>query len=168
MVSHVPERDFAEEPLRRHLEDLDWLTATARAHQGVIDALTVVTTPLPLRLGTVFRDDSGVRVMIEAREDAFRRTLDRLEGRVEWGVKVYAETESAENAKSEAPPEKPASGRDYLRQRRMQARSQRGRCGSRPRPSRAGCTGRSPRMPRIPGCTHRRTPLFPAHPGRTC
>ncbi|MDH6486113.1 hypothetical protein M2157_002112 [Streptomyces sp. SAI-127] len=55
VVSHVPERDFAEEPLRRHLEDLDWLTTTVRAHQSVIDALTVVTTPLPLRLGTVFR-----------------------------------------------------------------------------------------------------------------
>ncbi|CAL9622951.1 GvpL/GvpF family gas vesicle protein [Streptomyces sp. NPDC057838] len=120
VVSHVPERDFAEEPLRAHLEDLDWLTATARAHQGVIDALTTVTTPLPLRLGTVFRDDSGVRTMMEAREEAFLRTLDRLEGRVEWGVKVYAESEPQESA---PPAPKPASGRDYLRQRRMQTRS---------------------------------------------
>ncbi|GAB2714149.1 GvpL/GvpF family gas vesicle protein [Streptomyces bullii] len=120
VVSHVPERDFAEEPLRAHLEDLDWLTATARAHQGVIDALTTVTTPLPLRLGTVFRDDSGVRTMIEAREEDFRRTLDRLEGRVEWGVKVYVEAEPAQSAR---PAQKPASGRDYLRQRRMQTRS---------------------------------------------
>ena len=96
VVSHVPERDFAEQPLRARLADPVWLTATARAHQGVIDALTVVTTPLPLRPGTVFRDDSGVRVMLETREDAFRRTLDRLDGRVEWGVKVYAGTERAE------------------------------------------------------------------------
>lgn len=85
VVSHVPERDFAEEPLRRRLEDLDWLTETARAHQQVIDSLTAVTTPLPLRLATVFRDDSGVRVMMEEREEDFRRVLDRLEGRVEWG-----------------------------------------------------------------------------------
>ncbi|MFI7406126.1 GvpL/GvpF family gas vesicle protein [Streptomyces sp. NPDC049541] len=120
VVSHVPERDFAEEPLRRRLEDLDWLTETARAHQSVIDALTVVTTPLPLRLGTVFRDDSGVRVMMEAREDDFRRTLDRLEGRVEWGVKVYAEPQPEESA---APAQKALSGRDYLRQRRMSVRA---------------------------------------------
>ncbi|GAA4541521.1 GvpL/GvpF family gas vesicle protein [Streptomyces collinus] len=120
VVSHVPERDFAEEPLRRHLEDLDWLTETARAHQGVIDALTTVTTPLPLRLGTVFHDDSGVRTMMEAREEDFLRTLDRLEGRVEWGVKVYAESEPQESAR---PAQKPASGRDYLRQRRTQTRS---------------------------------------------
>ncbi|MBN0044491.1 GvpL/GvpF family gas vesicle protein [Streptomyces actuosus] len=92
VFSEVPASDFAEEPLRARLEDPDWLTATARAHQGVVDALTVVTTPLPLRPGTVFRDDSGVRTMIEEREDVLNRTLDRLEGRVEWGVQVYAET----------------------------------------------------------------------------
>ncbi|MEU1042004.1 GvpL/GvpF family gas vesicle protein [Streptomyces sp. NPDC005551] len=120
VVSTVPEADFAEAPLRRHLEDLDWLSDTARAHQSVIDALTAVTTPLPLRLATVFRDDSGVRTMIEAREDALRRTLDRLDGRVEWGVKVYAEAESAEAAQAA----KPVTGRDYLRQRRMRSKSQ--------------------------------------------
>lgn len=127
VVSTVPEADFAEEPLRAHLEDLDWLTATARAHQQVIDALTVVTTPLPLRLATVFRDDSGVRTMMEAREDDFRRVLDRLEGRVEWGVKVYAEPEPTEAAQPTEParPEEgaPVSGRDYLRRRRTQTRA---------------------------------------------
>jgi hypothetical protein len=129
VVSSVPEADFAEEALRAHLEDLDWLTVTARAHQQVIDALTVVTTPLPLRLATVFRDDSGVRTMMEAREEDFRRVLDRLEGRVEWGVKVYVErapTEAAEPAEpaEPGPPEHRAgSGRDYLRRRRMQTRA---------------------------------------------
>ncbi|WP_210584899.1 GvpL/GvpF family gas vesicle protein [Streptomyces sp. GESEQ-35] len=120
VLSTVPERDFAEEPLRAHLEDLDWLTETARAHQSVIDALTAVTTPLPLRLATVFRDDSGVRIMMEAREAEFRRTLDRLEGRVEWGVKVYVDMESVETG---PPARTAASGRDYLRQRRSRVRA---------------------------------------------
>ncbi|MFF9813440.1 GvpL/GvpF family gas vesicle protein [Streptomyces sp. NPDC014006] len=129
VYSEVPARDFAEEALRAHLEDLDWVTETARAHQGVIDALTVVTTPLPLRLGTVFHDDSGVRTMMEARERDFRRTLDRLQGKVEWGVKVYAEAQGEEaqrgvpspQASSAAAPA--ASGRDYLRRRSMSARA---------------------------------------------
>ena len=116
VVSTVPEADFDEQGLRARLEDLDWLSATARAHQGVIAALSTVTTPLPLRLATVFRDDSGIRAMIESREDDFRRALDRLEGRVEWGVKVFVESEPAEPAAAQAA--KPASGRDYLRSRR--------------------------------------------------
>ncbi|MFJ6071812.1 GvpL/GvpF family gas vesicle protein [Streptomyces sp. NPDC093065] len=125
VVSHVPEADFSEEALRAHLEDLDWLTATARAHQQIVDALTAVTTPLPLRLATVFRDDSGVRQMLQEREAAFRRTLDRLNGRVEWGVKVFVEAERTEQAGAEParPAPKPASGRDYLRQRRRQSRA---------------------------------------------
>ncbi|MCM2512311.1 GvpL/GvpF family gas vesicle protein [Streptomyces griseoincarnatus] len=123
VVSHVPEADFAEESLRAHLEDLDWLTAVARAHQGVIDALTTVTTPLPLRLGTVFRDDSGVRSMIEAREENFLRGLDRLEGRVEWGVKVFLESEPEQAPERPAPQPAAMSGRDYLRRRRAQTRS---------------------------------------------
>ncbi|MFI2758510.1 GvpL/GvpF family gas vesicle protein [Streptomyces echinatus] len=121
VVSTVPEADFCEEALKAHLEDLDWLAATARAHEGVVDALTTVTTPLPLRLATVFRDDSAVRTMIEAREEHFRSLLDRLHDRVEWGVKVYVETETAESAESAEPapaPARPASGRDYLRRRR--------------------------------------------------
>jgi hypothetical protein len=89
VVGPVPEREFAAEPLRRRLEDVQWLEATARAHQGVIDALTAVTSPLPLRLATVLRDDSGVRVMMEERAEDFVRTLDRLDGRVEWDVKVH-------------------------------------------------------------------------------
>ncbi|NGO09688.1 GvpL/GvpF family gas vesicle protein [Streptomyces sp. HC44] len=135
IVSSVPEDDFAEEPLRAHLEDLDWLSATARAHQNVIDALTMVTSPVPLRLATVFRDDSGVRTMMEAQEETFRRTLDRIDGRVEWGVKVYAEFSGDEESSggsdavsagvsAERPsPVKGGTGRDYLRQRRQQRRA---------------------------------------------
>ncbi|MEU2063240.1 GvpL/GvpF family gas vesicle protein [Streptomyces sp. NPDC013455] len=122
VVSTVPEADFCEDALKAHLEDLDWLAATARAHEGVIDALTTVTTPLPLRLATVFRDDSAVRTMIETREEHFLRLLDRLHGRVEWGVKVYLETEAAEPAPAVA--DRPASGRDYLRRRRESTHAQ--------------------------------------------
>ncbi|WP_372352543.1 GvpL/GvpF family gas vesicle protein [Streptomyces sp. KL116D] len=120
VVGDVPERDFAEAPLRSHLEDLDWLTGTARAHQRVIAALSTVTSPLPLRLATVFRDDSGVRTMLEQEGDRFRAALDRLAGRVEWGVKVYVEEEAA--AAEPAPAAEPAaaSGRDYLRRRRAE------------------------------------------------
>ncbi|MBQ0852356.1 GvpL/GvpF family gas vesicle protein [Streptomyces sp. NPDC057621] len=126
VVGQVPEEDFAEGPLRAHLEDLDWLGATARAHQNVIDALTGVTSPLPLRLATVFLDDSGVRSMLEERADTFRRTLGRLDGRVEWGVKVYSEPTEAPDSKdtsgkaASSPGRAAGSGRDYLRQRRNQ------------------------------------------------
>ncbi|MBC9713380.1 GvpL/GvpF family gas vesicle protein [Streptomyces sp. TRM66268-LWL] len=118
VLSQVPEADFGYEPLRAHLEDLDWLTGTARAHQAVIAALTTVTCPVPLRLGTVFRDDSGVRTMLQDEGEQLRELLSRIDGCVEWGVKVYAEPTS-EPEQAEVPQHGPsASGRDYLRMRR--------------------------------------------------
>src|SRR5690606_21696925 len=47
--------------------------------------------------------------------------------RVEWGVKVYVEDETPPAPAEPAP--KPASGRDYLRQRRMQTKSREDRWG---------------------------------------
>ncbi|CAL9394609.1 GvpL/GvpF family gas vesicle protein [Streptomyces albus] len=117
VVSDVAEADFAEEPLRAHLEDLAWLERTARAHQAVVDALTALTCPLPLRLATVYRDDDGVRRTLEEGRERFDATLRRLEGRVEWGVKVYARPAPAPAAASGAAP---ASGREFLRRRRQQ------------------------------------------------
>ncbi|WP_369213079.1 GvpL/GvpF family gas vesicle protein [Streptomyces flavofungini] len=128
LVGPVPERDFAEEPLRAHLEDLDWLSETARAHQRVIGALTSVTCPLPLRLATVFRDDSGVRTMLEEGAARFWRVLDRIDGCVEWGVKVHLASadpsEQRTSASASAEAQKPLSGRDYLRRRREQRTAQ--------------------------------------------
>ncbi|ONK15422.1 GvpL/GvpF family gas vesicle protein [Streptomyces sp. MP131-18] len=111
VVGAVPAADFAEEPLRRHLEDLAWLEATARGHQRVIDALTADPgCVLPLRLATVCRDTAGVRRLLSANQERFLEAISRLAGRAEWGVKVFADApERTETA--------PATGRDYLRQR---------------------------------------------------
>ncbi|NSC20812.1 GvpL/GvpF family gas vesicle protein [Streptomyces albus subsp. chlorinus] len=117
VAGRVPEADFAEEPLRAHLEDLGWLEETARAHQRVVDALTARTCPLPLRLATVYRDDDGVRRALEEGAEEFHATLRRLAGRVEWGVKVYAQRAPEPAA---APRAAPASGREFLRRRRQE------------------------------------------------
>ncbi|MEU4348180.1 GvpL/GvpF family gas vesicle protein [Streptomyces sp. NPDC023838] len=114
-ASPVPPGDFDAGPLRAHLEDLDWLAATARAHQAVVAALSSVTCAIPLRLATVCRDTSGVQRLLDAGRAGFEAALERLDGRVEWGVKVYAEAASGEPAP--APQAKPASGREYLRRR---------------------------------------------------
>ncbi|MFD0415078.1 GvpL/GvpF family gas vesicle protein [Streptomyces sp. NPDC127108] len=130
VVSPVPERDFGREPLRAHLEDLHWLAATARAHQNVVAALATVTCPLPLRLATVFHDDSGVRAMLEDESERLHRILDRIDGHVEWGVKVWLGASAgdgdegadggrgADGSAASSPARVPRSGRDYLRCRR--------------------------------------------------
>jgi hypothetical protein len=115
VVSKAPESDFAEEALRRRLEDLDWLSDTARAHDAVVGAVADLATAVPLRLATVCRGEEGVRRLLEQDGARLERTLRRLTGRVEWGVKVYAEPAPPETAAPAEPG--PGSGRAYLRRR---------------------------------------------------
>ncbi|MGW2858460.1 GvpL/GvpF family gas vesicle protein [Streptomyces sp. NPDC001205] len=119
VVSRVPAGDFGAAPLKAHLEDLDWLGRTARGHQAVIAALAGITCPLPLRLATVCRDESGVRRLLDSGRARFVPAMERLDGRVEWGVKVYAQPER----QAPAPEVKAATGRDYLRRRLGQRQS---------------------------------------------
>ncbi len=168
VVSHVPEADFGEEALRARLGGPGLAdrhrprppAGGRRPHRR--------HHPAAARLATVFRDDSGVRVMMEEREAAFRRTLDRLDGRVEWGVKVYVEVEPARRPQASAPPApKPATGRDYLRQRHRARPGRTTTRGAGPRSSPPGCTRGSPSGPTTRGFTRRRTPPFPVPPDGT-
>jgi hypothetical protein len=122
VVSPVPAADFDERPLRAHLEDMHWLELTARSHQHVVDAVAAAACALPLRLATVYRGEEGVRRMLVADRERFEAAFAVLEGRDEWGVKIYADLSPAPgaadaSAAAEGPRVRPASGRDYLRQR---------------------------------------------------
>jgi hypothetical protein len=120
-VSPVPATDFQEDALRRHLEDLEWLEAVARAHHTVIEALSAHTTVLPLRLATVYLDDERVRDVLRTDGEAFTEVLDRLAGCLEWGVKIYVDAPAAAEPSGAAVDLSP--GRAYLRARRTQRHS---------------------------------------------
>ncbi|MFM9373382.1 GvpL/GvpF family gas vesicle protein [Streptomyces sp. Da 82-17] len=130
-VSPVPEPDFRQDALHAHLEDLDWLESTARAHHAVIEALAARTTVLPLRLATVYLDDERVRELIDAGHESFAARLDALAAHLEWGVKIYVEAGAPAPTSAEAPadsggdaPHDPelSPGRAYLSRRRAQRR----------------------------------------------
>ncbi|MFF1400498.1 GvpL/GvpF family gas vesicle protein [Streptomyces sp. NPDC058287] len=120
VTSHVPAHDFQEDALKRHLEDLDWLEEVARAHHGVIEALTTRTTVLPLRLATVYLDDTRARDVLEGGRALFSERLARLDEHVEWGVKIYVEASTTSAAPSPAARDDLTPGRAYLRNRRHQ------------------------------------------------
>ena len=68
IAGDVPAAEFGEAALRRNLENLAWLEATARAHHRVIEALAGEAPVVPMRLATVYRDDAGTAASLtEAR-----------------------------------------------------------------------------------------------------
>src|SRR5215472_7174842 len=90
VVEDVGLAEYGEQALRRNLEDLAWLEATARAHHRVINALARLGPLVPIRLATVYSGDAGVVAMLADRNTDFLAVLSRIRGRQEWGVKAYA------------------------------------------------------------------------------
>jgi hypothetical protein len=141
LAGPVPAEEFEEGPLRSRLEDLAWLEDVARAHQRVVNAAGAVGCVVPVGLATVCRGEEGLRRMLEEGRSRFAAALDRLEGRVEWGVKVYAapaDEDTAVGVPAEAPGKTPSrtpsqapsgavstavSGREYLRRRSAERRA---------------------------------------------
>jgi len=119
LVSEVPSEDFAAEPLRTNLNDLEWLERVAREHEAVLDELVAQTTVVPLRLCTIFADRDGARHMLEREHAPLAEALARLEGRQEWGVKLLVDGDRL--AAAAAPVSEPARGEGgaaYLARRR--------------------------------------------------
>jgi hypothetical protein len=126
VVSPVSLGEFGEEALRRNLEDLDWLESTARAHHAVVDAAAEHAATVPLGLATVYRNEERARSALRDRREEFTRALDRITGRTEWGVKVYADlTETTSGGGTEdTPPANARPGTAYLKRRGTQRRDQ--------------------------------------------
>lgn len=117
LVSTVALDEFGEQTLPAHLENLAWLEQAARAHDAVVQAAARVVTTAPLRMATICRDDESALARLRELGDRAEGVLRRLDGRIEWGVKMFAATTSPDP--SDAPA---SSGTDYLRRRRDQAR----------------------------------------------
>ncbi|MEV4375537.1 GvpL/GvpF family gas vesicle protein [Streptosporangium sp. NPDC049644] len=123
-VSPVPLDEFGEEPLRRSLEDLDWVGETARAHHRVVEAVSEETPTAPVRLVTVYTGEDQVRDLLRHRHDDFAAVLAHVTGRREWGVKAYAAPAAADSpAEGESVAESGKPGTAYLQRRRASLRN---------------------------------------------
>jgi hypothetical protein len=120
LVSPVPLGEYGDERLREHLNDLSWVERTARAHEAALDAALERATVVPLRLCTIYRDRGGVTDMLAGDHEQLAVAVDRLRGRSEWGVKIYASrprlTEAARQESTEAAGQSDAAR--YLQRKR--------------------------------------------------
>jgi len=129
LVSRVPLAEYDDDRLREHLEDIEWVERTARAHEGVLDRALSDATIVPLRLCTLYRDLDGVRRLLRERGREFSENLAAIDGCTEWGVKLFvepgrlqsapvAEMSSADVSETRAGSE--PSGADYLARRQRE------------------------------------------------
>ncbi|GAA4883102.1 GvpL/GvpF family gas vesicle protein [Kitasatospora terrestris] len=129
VVGSVPPSDFDATALQQHLQDPAWLEAAVRAHHRVVDVLAQSSHALPLRFATLYHDDQRVLDLLQQHRRAFQAALERIAGRMEWGVKGYLDTAHRppdEDADSTGTPSPGRPGTAYLLRRRA-ARDQAGR-----------------------------------------
>lgn len=91
VASQVPLEEFDETRMREHLADMAWVEATARAHEGVLELVREQATLIPMRMCTVYRTEGGVREMLSREAGPLQEALEHLDGKAEWGVKVFTD-----------------------------------------------------------------------------
>jgi hypothetical protein len=94
IAASAPLSQYGSEEIQRRLSDLSWVSARALAHEAVIEHFAGAGAVLPMKLFTLFSSDERAVASIigggygpESRE-RLDRVLDRVDGRVEWGIRI--------------------------------------------------------------------------------
>lgn len=114
--------EFEGSGLERNLADPDWLERMVRSHDEVTRALLTGAPVIPMRFGSIFSTEQALAQMMIEHEVDFLSLLDRVRGRVEWGVKVTATVGAGSRLVTPTGPDG-AGGAAYLRRRRSELRA---------------------------------------------
>src|SRR5439155_20184504 len=128
VASRVSLAEFDEQALPERLSDAAWLEQKIRTHEHVLERVLEDASVLPCRFCTVYRDEAELRRFLSERRATLQAALDRVQGRVEVGVKAFVDRErfvAGQANRNEAIREleqrasRAAEGRAYLERRRL-------------------------------------------------
>jgi hypothetical protein len=98
VAASAPLPGFSSERIEERLTDLDWVSACALAHEAMVEHFRDAPALLPLKLFTLFASDERALAHLRASRDPLNKVLDRVAGRVEWGVRVRLDEARAREA----------------------------------------------------------------------
>lgn len=92
VVSRVRSEYFDQAALHAQIQDAAWLEAHVRMHQQVLDCVVATKKPvLPLRFCTLYHNEAAVQSMLTYYRADLAGQLERLQGKQEWGVKLFVQ-----------------------------------------------------------------------------
>lgn len=91
LVERVPSSEFAGDALEQRLQRLDWIVPLARRHEAVLEDIMRHGPVIPARLCTLFSSADALAGSLGESAERLDETLRWLDGRQEWGVKVYCD-----------------------------------------------------------------------------
>jgi len=93
ILSRVSPKEFSEENLKKNLANMEWVEKNVRQHEKVIEETMKDITVIPFKFGTIFKREDGVENLLKENNLKFKNMIADLEGKEEWGLKVYCDSE---------------------------------------------------------------------------
>ncbi len=87
----VASDDFCGENLKRNLNDFKWVEEKVRFHERVVEKMMASSTVIPFKFGSVFKTEESLKKMLDEYIDAFMEIFKKLEGKREWGIKIFCD-----------------------------------------------------------------------------
>jgi len=94
IVSKVSLGEFGQEELEANIDDMKWVEDKVHAHQSILEKVLANRTLIPMRFCAIYRSKSHLQEMLAQHYDSFVASLARVEGKQEWGVKIYCDSEA--------------------------------------------------------------------------
>lgn len=91
----MPDAAYSADALNARLEDLRWVGERGLAHERVLEWFTDNAAVVPLRPFSLHLTEQKLTERLAAGEARFTELLQRLQGRQEWGVKLWRDRTSA-------------------------------------------------------------------------
>ena len=119
IAAEVPLDAYGPPHLEPRLRDLDWVSEIAVAHEAVVEHLARSrgATVIPMKLFTMFSSIDRALADVRRRRAAIDRTLRRIAGCEEWGIRV-ARVPPAHAAAARGNGGGPTTGAAFLAARR--------------------------------------------------
>jgi hypothetical protein len=97
VAADAPLWRYGTAPIERGLQDLDWVSACAMAHEQVIEHYTRAgLAVVPMKLFTLFTSDERALAYVAAKRKELNKTILRVTGCREWGVRISLNRARAE------------------------------------------------------------------------
>lgn len=97
VVANVSPDEFAEENFKKNLANIEWVEKKARQHEKVVEEIMKDITVIPFKFGTIFEAEKNVEKLLRDNNLKFKNMIAGLEGKEEWGLKIYCDLKQLEN-----------------------------------------------------------------------
>jgi hypothetical protein len=125
VVTDAPLPEYAGDEIESRLSDLSWVSDRALAHEAVVEHCAAIGPVLPMKLFTLFHGDERAVEHLAGQREEIGKILDRIAGRVEWGVRILLREDEARRKAGAGDGERPASGTSFLLRKKAEKESAR-------------------------------------------